>query len=310
MKLHTLYPMMFHPMYKDIFWGGNAIAETFNRPHTPTPCAESWELSALEGHDSIVANGAFEGTTLSELTRTFGRDLVGEKAPEAEVFPLLFKLVDACTPCSVQVHPNQEVAAQMGVRPKHELWYILKAQQDAELFAGVEPNPTQELEGITSRLLRHKTRAGDVFDIAPGLVHALGGGNLVFEVQQSSTAAFRIDDWGNGRETHPEAALKSIDWLARPGIYPAPPENYRDLRPRVTTSNFSFATLDLRRERTLRTTSQSFMVLFCVSGKATLGHSGPHPLTLLPADLVLIPPNQQVVVTPLAAETHLLVTTL
>ena len=207
------------------------------------------------------------------------------------------------------MHPDKAVAEQLGVRPKHELWYILKATPDAELWAGVNEGP-QQFEGITSRLLRHETRAGDLFDIPAGLVHALGGGNLVFEVQQSSSAAFRIDDWGNGRETHHEAAYQSVDWHARPGIYPVPPENSRDLRPRITTPDFSFATLDLRRMRTMRTTAQSFMVLFCDAGKATLGHDGPFPLTLLPGDLVLIPPSQQVTLSPLAEKTHLLVTTL
>ena len=231
---------------------------------------------------------------MSELTRIFGRDLVGEKAPEADVFPLLFKLVDVRGRCSVQVHPDLETAQRLGVFPKHELWYILKAEPGAELWAGVADGPEQL----------------DVFDISPGLVHALGGGNLVFEMQQSSSAAFRIDDWGNGREVHPAAAMASIDWQARPGIYPEPPCNRRDLRPRVTTPDFSFATLDLRRMRTLRTTSQSFMVLFCERGKATLGHDGPQPLTLLPGDLVLVPPKQQVTLSPLAEKTHLLMTTL
>jgi mannose-6-phosphate isomerase len=309
MKLHPLYPLMFRPIYKDHCWGGNAIAETFNRPHTPTPCAESWELCALEGADSVVANGAFEGVTLSELTRVFGRALVGEKAPEVDIFPLMFKLVDVQSRCSVQVHPDAETAATLGVRPKHELWYFLNAAPDAELWAGVMPGPEQ-FEGITSRLFKQTPRTGDVFDIAPGLIHALGGKSLVFEVQQSSDAAFRIDDWGRGRELQPAAALASTKWEARPSIYPESPMNSRDLRPRVSTADFTFATLDLQRTRTLRTTSQSFMVLFCATGKTTLSHDGPHPLTLLPGDLVLIPPSHAVCLTPLAEKTRLLVTTL
>jgi mannose-6-phosphate isomerase len=309
MKLHPLYPLMFRPIYKDRFWGGNAIAETFNRPHTPTPCAEAWELSALEGDDSIVVNGAFEGVSLGELTRNFGRELLGEKAPEADVFPLLFKLVDVQSRCSVQVHPDVATAAELGVRSKHELWYFLNADPDATLWAGAMPGP-ESFEGITSRLFKHAPRAGDVFDIPPGLIHALGGKSLVFEVQQSSSAAFRIDDWGRGRETQLDAALKSMKWEARVGIYPEPPANNRELRPRITTPDFTFATLDLRRTRTLRTTLQSFMVLFCATGKTTLSHGGPHPLTLLPGDLVLIPPKHEACITPLAEKTRLLVTTL
>lgn len=310
MKMHPLYPLTFRPIYKQTFWGGNGIAEYFNRPHTPMPCAEAWELSGLEGDVSVVANGAFEGCTLTELLHAFGRDLVGTKATNLELFPLLFKVVDVRKKCSVQVHPNATVAQQLGTRAKHEMWYVLKTFGESELYAGVSEGPEQ-LEGITNRLYRHQTHQGDVFDIPPGLVHAIGQGNLIFEVQQSSDAAFRIDDWGNGRELHHEAALASIDWQARLGFYPEPPTaTMRELRPRVITPHFTFATLDMRRERSLRTTSHSFMVLFCASGKTTLGHAGPHPLTLLPGDLVLIPPQQYVMLTPLMEATRLLVTTL
>ena len=185
----------------------------------------------------------------------------------------------------------------------------MKTEGEAEILAGVTPGPEQ-LEGLANRVYRHRTHSGDVFDIPPGLVHAIGGGNLLFEVQQSSSAAFRIDDWGNGREVHWDAALQSIKWQATPGVYPEPPGARRDLRPRVVTPHFTFATLDLHRVRTIHTTCHSFMVLFCASGKTTLGHSGPQPLTLLPGDLVLVPPQQYVTLHPLAEQTRLLVTTL
>lgn len=309
MKMHPLYPLTFHPCYKDTFWGGNAIAEQFNRPHTPTHCAESWELCGLASDASVVAHGAFEGSTLCELVQAFGRDLVGTKAPDETVFPLLFKVVDAHQRCSLQVHPDGATAARLGVLPKHELWYILKTFGEAEIWAGVAPGPEQ-LDGLANRVYRHATHEGDVFDIPAGLVHAIGSGNLIFEVQQSSAAAFRIDDWGHGRELHLEQALSSLNWQATPGIYPERMMKGRDLTPRVATPHFTFATLDLHRVRTLRTTCHSFMVLFCASGKTTLGHSGPHPLTLLPGDLVLIPPQMEITLHPLAEETRLLVTTL
>ena len=309
MKMHPLYPLTFHPQYKDTFWGGNAIAEAFNRPHTPTPCAESWELCGLADASSVVAHGAFEGTTLCELVQAFGRDLLGTKAPNADLFPLLFKLVDARQRCSLQVHPNDAIATRLGVLPKHELWYILKTFGEAEVWAGAMPGP-EHLDGLANRVYRHPAHEGDVFDIPAGLVHAIGGGNLIFEVQQSSSAAYRIDDWGHGRELHLEQAQASLNWQATPGIYPEKATIGRDLKPRVVTPHFTFATLDLRRVRSLRTTSHSFMVLFCATGKTTLGHDGPFPLTLLPGDLVLVPPQMCITLHPLAEETRLLVTTL
>lgn len=309
MKMHPLYPLTFRPFYKNTYWGGNHIAEQFNRPHTPIPCAESWELCGLEASPSIVAHGAFEGCSLCELVQTFGRDLVGTKAPNPEQFPLLFKIIDVQQQRALQVHPNEAVAQALGVQPKHELNYILKTYGASELLAGVRPGPDQ-LEGLTNRIYRHETHAGDLFDIPPGVVHAIGKGNLVLQVQQTSEVAYRVDDWDRGRTLHPTEALQSIQWRATSGIFPEPPPSSRDLRPRVVTPHFTFATLDLHRVRTLRTTGHSFMVLFCATGKASLGHDGPHPLTLLPGDLVLLPPQQYVTVSPLAEKTRLLVTTL
>ncbi len=307
MKTHPLYPLTFRPQYRDHLWGGDAIATRYNRANTPRPCAESWEVSGLPGAESVVTNGPFEGIGLGTLTQTFGRDLVGAKAPHPEIFPLLTKILDVHDRLSVQVHPDAVTARALGGAPKHECWFLLDAAPKAKLWAGLQPDADLDALGDDA-LVAHPTQPGDVFDVPPGLVHAIGPGNLVYEVQQPSDTTLRVHDWGRGRPTQPEAARQAI----KPALQTAPlraKPTKRDLCPRLTTPDFALATLALTHGRTLHTTAQSLMILFCAEGKATLEHEGPHPITLLPGDSVLIPARQNVSLHPLAP-TRLLVTTL
>lgn len=307
MKTHSLYPLMFRPQYRDYIWGGDAIATRYNRANTPRPCAESWEICGLPGHESIVTNGPFEGVDLGKLTQTFGRDLIGTKAPDPERFPLLIKILDVHSRLSVQVHPDAEAAKVIGGNPKHEMWYVLDAAPNAMLWTGLRPNADLTNLAETS-LVSHVTHPGEVYDIPPGLVHCIGPGNLLYEVQQSSDTTLRVHDWGRGRPTQPEAARVAIRTELQTMALP-PPATKRDLRPRLSTPIFDFATLNLSRSRTLHTTGQSFMILFCAEGKTTLEHDGPHPLTLMPGDSVLVPARQTIVLHPFAP-TKLLITSL
>jgi len=188
-KTHALYPLQFHPVYRTAPWGGDAIARHYNRAGTPRHCAESWELSALPGTESIVQNGAFEGIALSTLAQTFGWELTGHKAPEPEVFPLLIKILDAHDALSVQVHPDAEASRARGVRPKREMWYVLEAEPGAKVWAGVEPGA--DFDALVEHLHAWEVTAGDVLDLPPGIVHAVGAGNLIYEVQQASDASPR-----------------------------------------------------------------------------------------------------------------------
>ena len=202
MKTHPLYPLTFRPQYRDHLWGGDAIATRYNRANTPRPCAESWEVSGLPGAESVVTNGPFEGIGLGTLTQTFGRDLVGAKAPHPEIFPLLTKILDVHDRLSVQVHPDAVTARALGGAPKHECWFLLDAAPRAKLWAGLQPDADLDALGDDA-LVAHPTQPGDVFDVPPGLVHAIGPGNLVYEVQQPSDTTLRVHDWGRGRPTQP-----------------------------------------------------------------------------------------------------------
>ncbi len=271
MKMHPLYPLMFRTIYKDYPWGGQAISGRFNRANTPHTCAESWELSDVPGCETIVTNGTFEGATLDHLASAFGRELIGTAAAPEHGFPLLIKLLDVSNDAfPVTTHPESY----------RKMWYVLHATSEARLWSGVQE------DALTS----YEPQIGDVIDLPGGLSYRLGAEQLVYEVQRR---------YCTSKDT------KKL--VAR--CLQAPSGGARDLQMRLSTPDFAFATLRLHRERRLHTTEQSFMILFCAEGKTTLDHEGPHPLTLLAGDLVLIPPKQRVMLHPLMA-TQLLITTL
>ncbi len=155
----------------------------------------------------------------------------------------------------------------------HEAWYLLKTPDEAPECLGL---PAHQ---------------GDLFNLPAGVQRSAGAGNFIYSV----------------RHLLPEPGVEPSEPLMQPLSTTAPA--HRELQRHLTTEHFTFATLRFNRSRSLHTTEQSFMILFCTEGKTTLDHEGSHPLTLFPGDLVLLPPKQRVFLHPFAP-THLLVTTL
>ena len=194
--------------------------------------------SADHGADqSIVDQGPLAGTTLGELVRQRGPELLGRHHPQSR-FPLLVKFLDAAQPLSVQVHPNDEQAARLNPPDlgKTEAWYILSADPGSTIYAGLRPGvDRQQLadairQGTCEKLLHHfQPKAGDCLFIPAGTVHALGAGLLVAEVQQSSDTTFRLYDWnrvgpdGKPRPLHVEQGLAVVDFQRGP-VDPVQPQ--------------------------------------------------------------------------------------
>jgi mannose-6-phosphate isomerase len=221
-----LYPMLFKPVYRDYIWGGTSIAGAFSRENTPTPCAESWEMSAHPDGMSIVENGEYAGKPLQELCEELGQDLLGSFC-EGKVFPLLIKLIDAKERLSVQVHPNDESAKRYGGEAKTEMWYILDAKEDGKVCAGLKQGtgPRKFKDAIhdkvvTSLLTEVPVVKDKAIFIPGGLVHAICEGCMIYEVQQNSNTTYRVYDWdrvgpdGKGRPLHIREAMEVIDWHA------------------------------------------------------------------------------------------------
>lgn len=228
-----MYPIKFKPILKSMIWGGKRLLEIkkgqYGRIDTEKLYGESWDISGLDGNLSVVTNGMLKGNNLQEIIEVYMGDLVGEQNFERYGldFPLLVKNLDCNDTLSVQVHPNDELAAERHDSfGKTEMWYIASAEPGAVIYIGFKnPKLTREeyiaavAEGSVADILQAvPVKAGDVFFIPAGTVHALAKGLNVIEIQQTSDITYRIFDWnrvdekGNGRELHTALAVDAIDF--------------------------------------------------------------------------------------------------
>lgn len=224
-------PLVLQPILKRIRWGGRRLGEVLAKPIGPEcDYAESWEVVDHGDDQSIVMNGEFSGWTLRELVLRQNLPLFGRHSGLLQ-FPLLVKFLDASDVLSVQVHPDDRLARSFDPieNGKSEAWVILDATPESELFVGFEPGVGEadlraslEAGTVASLLHRISVRAGDCIFVPAGTVHAIGGGVLLAEIQQSSDLTFRLFDWdrvgsdGRPRELHIEEAIRCIDFRRGP----------------------------------------------------------------------------------------------
>src|SRR5699024_8568987 len=225
-----LYPLKFTPIVKSKVWGGEKLKTVLKKNTTFQNTGESWELSAVEKSISVVANGALAGEKLLDLVAHYGRDLVGDKVADryGDAFPLLFKFIDAKENLSIQLHPDDNLAKKRhNSLGKTEMWYVMQADENAGIYVGFTEGVTRDdylthLEkGDLEKLMNFEhVHPGDVFFIKPGLVHSIGKGVLLAEIQQSSDITYRVFDWnrlgqdGTPRELHTQLALDAIDFVS------------------------------------------------------------------------------------------------
>ncbi len=219
----TPYPLKFYPVYKDYPWGGSRIPKTFHRDVPAGIYAESWEISDRDDGMSVVSNGPLSGQTLHELLQTTPEEILGSRV-KGHRFPLLVKLIDAKQKLSVQVHPNDQTAAQFGGEAKTEMWYLL-GDNPTQVYCGLKKNITRAgflqaiQEGTSAETLRTvPVEKNSAVFVPGGHVHAIDAGCLILEIQQNSNTTYRLYDWdrmgndGRPRDLHIEQAIQVIDW--------------------------------------------------------------------------------------------------
>ncbi len=226
-----LYPFKFKTQYKDKIWGGNKLEKLLNKRIPSDFCGESWEISAVENNISVVSNGILAGNDIQELIEVYMGDLVGDAVYErfGLEFPLLFKFIDAQDTLSIQVHPNDEIAKKLHkAYGKTEMWYIVDAEPNANLFTGFKKTVSkdnflktilsQNEEEILDLLNVEHPQTGDVYEIPAGRIHGIGKGIVLAEIQQTSDITYRVFDWnrkdsmGNYRELHLDYATEALDF--------------------------------------------------------------------------------------------------
>ncbi len=221
-----LYPFTFQPIFKERVWGGRKLEQLYGKALPPqTPIGESWEITDRPEGVSVITNGPLAGRDLRWLMENHVEALLGDSKPCGGRFPLLVKILDAQEKLSLQVHPPAHKAAELHGDPKTEMWYVADATPDADLFVGLRRGATREeferriQDGSVAECFhRIAVKRGDSMFLPSGRVHALGAGNLIFEIQQNSDTTYRVFDWnrvgldGKPRELHIPQALASIDF--------------------------------------------------------------------------------------------------
>ncbi|CAL66663.1 type I phosphomannose isomerase catalytic subunit [Christiangramia forsetii] len=222
------YPIKFKPILQEKIWGGRKLKDLLNKDTSKNNIGESWEISGVKENISIVENGSESGKKITTLISEYKGELVGKKNYHqfGNDFPLLIKFIDAKTDLSIQLHPNDKLARQRHDSfGKTEMWYVMQADKGSKLNIGFKKDldRTEYLEylekgKITELLNFEEVQKGDAFFINTGKVHAIGGGVLLAEIQQTSDITYRIYDWdrvdveGKSRELHTALAIDAIDF--------------------------------------------------------------------------------------------------
>ncbi len=283
-----LTPLKFQPLFKYRIWGGNKLKTVLNKDYDGDSIGESWEISDVPNDETIVADGSFKGYTLKQLIQEFKGEFLGESVYKqfGEAFPLLIKFIDAKTPLSIQVHPNNEYAkTHHNSFGKNEMWYIMQADEDANIIVGFEKEIDktqfkQHLEDKTLLEVMHheNVKKGDAFYIPTGRIHAIGAGVMLAEIQQTSDVTYRVYDYdrvdkttGKTRELHTEQATEVLDFNVE--------ERYKtDYQKETNTSNtlihspyFKTNFLPVKGELVKDySNTDSFVIYMCVSGQAII----------------------------------------
>tara|TARA_R110000850_G_scaffold80947_1_gene173995 strand:- start:278724 stop:279683 length:960 start_codon:yes stop_codon:yes gene_type:complete len=276
------YPLTFKPILKERIWGGTKLKSYLNKPISSEITGESWELSTVSNDVSVVDNGILKGKNVNELIELYPNEFLGSDtiARFGKEFPLLFKFLDAKQDLSIQLHPNDELAKKRhNSLGKTEMWYVMQADKNARLIVGFKENTNQEAykkqldnKNLISLLNEVEVKAGDVFFLETGTIHAIGAGIVIAEIQQTSDVTYRVYDFdrvdanGNKRELQTEFALDALNYnVAKAHV------TYDS---KINTSNkvvhcdyFKTNIIPLKEVYHWRKTKEAFTVLMCTQGE-------------------------------------------
>ena len=300
-----MYPMKLTGIVRSPIWGGVRLLSEWKKGTDCETVGESWELTVRKDGECRVQNGAFAGMPLRDVLRAHRDEVLGESTGDADAFPLLIKLIDAADRLSVQVHPDDAYAARVeNDRGKTEMWYIVEAEENAEIICGLcEGVDTDALASavnggrVEDVLLHLPVRAGECYFIPAGLPHAIGKGILIAEIQQNCDLTYRVYDYdrrdknGNLRELHVEKALDVIRPFSAEEI-----ERIRYSRVKGAPADTLLADCDYFRVERLTLAGETLTLLpsarmrhlFPLSGEATLACDG-NALALTRGEGILLP---------------------
>ena len=306
-KNDTMYPLKFQNIFKSVVWGGEKIAPFKGVNTQQKNIGESWELSGGKGNESIVAEGPLAGRTITSLAEEYTGALLGAKvyaATGAEFTPLI-RFIDARDDLSIQVHPDDKLAAERhnGSKGKTEMWYVVQADEKAHLMSGLSKEITPKEYAakvadntITDVLHDYDVHAGDVFFLPAGRIHSIGKGCFIAEIQQTSDITYRIYDFGRlgldgkPRALHTELSKAAIDYTVLPDYK----TQYQSIKNQeneiVSCKYFTTSLYEIDKEVTKDMSGlDSFVIAICVEGSGSLTDSEGNAVSLHQGETVLIP---------------------
>jgi mannose-6-phosphate isomerase len=299
------YPLRLIPETKAAIWGGSRLKEQYGIASELPRVAEAWVLSVRNGAVNRIAEGDAAGMTLSDYFAAVGYDAVSP-AWDGKEFPLLVKLIDAADELSVQVHPDDTYARKTANSPgKTEMWYIVDAEPGATLIMGLAEGVDERgfadavQAGEIKRTLREvPVQPGDSFFIPSGMLHAIGRGILIAEIQQNADLTYRVWDYdrrdadGNLRQLHIKQALDCVrpisDSEANRLAYAKAPDN-TDPSLLAASAYFTVQKLNVCGSAALEVPNDSFLSLLAVSGKGELTDADGNTYALAPGDSFFLP---------------------
>jgi len=285
MNVENLYPLKLKPVLKDIIWGGKRLSEEYGKSDNPNrKIAESWELTVHKNGVNIIENGEHAGKSLEDLFKS-AKSIVSPDY-NSEKFPLLIKFIDAEQNLSVQVHPDNEYAEKYANElGKTEVWYIVDSKPGAKIAYGLNNDYTREdLQNLIDNgkfedcLNYVEVKPGDVYFIPAGLVHAIGEGILIAEIQQNSDTTYRFYDYnrigvdGKPRELHINQAL---DVCIKTKTEYKPPESVENSLSEIISKCQYFTVMKCivsDTENVEINAAYSFVSVICTDGEGKIVH--------------------------------------
>lgn len=296
------YPIKFIPIFKERIWGGDKL-KSIGKDILEDNIGESWEISAVKGDVSIVKNGSYQGQKFDELMAKFAEDIVGKSSLErfGKDFPLLIKFLDAKTDLSIQLHPNDALAkARHNSFGKTEMWYIMDAEPTSRVILGFKKDSSAqeylhhlENKSLPSILQEYPVKKGETYLIETGTIHAIGGGILLAEIQQTSDITYRVYDWdrtdkqGKQRELHVDMALEAIDYHQKEPKLTYQPQKNTSVEV-VTTPYFVTNFVEIDDQLTVNHQGDSFRIYICTEGEFTIHYAGQSTPVYL-GETILVP---------------------
>ncbi|WP_299108587.1 type I phosphomannose isomerase catalytic subunit [uncultured Tenacibaculum sp.] len=281
--------LRFEPILKEKIWGGQKLIQLFGKSSSKENIGESWEISDVNGDETVVSKGSLKGKSLKDLTKLYTTDFLGNKVYQkfGNQFPLLIKFIDAKEKLSIQLHPDDELAKKRHDSfGKTEMWYIMQADKDSKIMVGFkeDSNEKEYLQHVKNKTLLDllnidNVLSGDVYFIPTGRIHAVGAGVVLAEIQQTSDNTYRVYDWdrqdidGNYRELHTELTKEAIDYKALKDyktLYKVKEGGTSEMVscPHFTTNLISFeGKLDVNHKD-----KDSFVIYMCVNGEVDFNY--------------------------------------